>query len=289
MINFKYKIRHMRKLCWLLFFLPSISTAQVELNVMTFNIRYNNPADSLNSWPYRKDKVTSQILFHKADIVGVQEALYDQISDMQHELTSYKYVGVGREGGNKGEYSAIFFDTTNLHLLQTETFWLSEHPEVVGVKGWDAALPRIVTWAKFSDKRSAKVFYVFNTHFDHMGKLARRESAKLLLRKVKEIAGNIPAIITGDFNAQPTEEPIQVLVNKEDTDHFTDTKAVSIQPHYGPDGTFNSFQSKEIHDQPIDHIFIKGNIKVLQHATLSQSWKGRFSSDHFPVWVKVEM
>ncbi|RYY00405.1 MAG: endonuclease/exonuclease/phosphatase family protein [Gammaproteobacteria bacterium] len=185
-----------------------------DLNVMTFNIRYNNVGDSLNAWPYRKDKVASQILFHDVHLLGVQEALHLQMQELGSRLPKFKSLGVGRGGGEKSEYSAIFYDTTRLLALASETFWLSQTPNVVGSKGWDAAFARIVTWAKFKDRKSGKTFFFFNTHFDHMGKEARRESAKLLLQKVVDIAGQTRAIVTGDFNAVPTDEPIQVIVDK---------------------------------------------------------------------------
>jgi endonuclease/exonuclease/phosphatase family metal-dependent hydrolase len=260
--------------------------AQHELNVMTFNIRYNNPGDSINAWPNRKFYVSSQILFHKAHIVGVQEALHEQITDMAKELSNYKHIGVGRADGKQaGEYSAIFYDTTRLVLLQQATFWLAEQTNIPGKKGWDAAIERIVTWAKFQDKASRKVFYHFNTHFDHIGKIARKESANLVLQKVKEIAGKTPSVITGDFNASPDDEPIQVLTAADNPDKLLDTKQLSASPHYGPNGTFNGFRSKETSDKPIDYIFVNFGFKVLQHATLSQTWQGRFSSDHFPVFA----
>ena len=262
--------------------------AQEPLRVMTFNIRLNTASDSLNAWPFRKDKVASQILFHKVDLLGVQEALHDQMMDLQQRLPNYKYVGGGRDDGKtKGEYSAIFYDTTRLQLLSNDMFWLSETSNVAGSKGWDAAITRIVTWAKFKDKRSKKIFYAFNTHFDHIGKIARRESAKLVLQKVKEIAGSTPAIITGDFNAEPTDEPIQVIVDKNNPLHLTDSKELSQTPHYGPTGTFTGFQNKERNDQPIDYIFLKGSWKVLTHATISQTWGGRFASDHFSVIAEL--
>jgi endonuclease/exonuclease/phosphatase family metal-dependent hydrolase len=262
--------------------------AQEPLRVMTFNIRLNTASDSLNAWPYRKDKVASQILFHKVDLLGVQEALHDQMMDLQQRLPNYKYVGGGRDDGKtKGEYSAIFYDTTRLQLLSNDMFWLSETSNVAGSKGWDAAITRIVTWAKFKDKRSKKTFYAFNTHFDHIGKIARRESAKLVLQKVKEIAGSTPAVITGDFNAEPTDEPIQVIVYKNNPLHLTDSKELSQTPHYGPTGTFTGFQNKERNDQPIDYIFLKGSWKVLTHATISQTWGGRFASDHFSVIAEL--
>ena len=259
-----------------------------ELNVMTFNIRYNTKNDSLNAWPYRKDNAASQVKFHNVHILGVQEALYDQITDLSQSLTKYKYTGVGRDDGKtKGEYSAIFYDTTRLKLMGSSTFWLSLTPEVPGSKGWDANITRIVTWAKFRDVASKKTFFVFNTHFDHIGQEARRESAKLIKQKVKDIAGIHHVIITGDFNAHPSDEPIKILVAENDRDKFIDTKAVSITPHYGPEGTFNGFASKERDSEPIDYIFIKGKWKVWQHATLSQTWGGRFSSDHFPVFARL--
>lgn len=271
-------------------FITISSFSQEELNVMTFNIRFNNPGDSLNAWPHRREKVSSQILFHKAHLVGVQEALLGQLNDIKHDLKKFKFIGVGRaDGKEKGEYSAILYDTTRLTLLKTETFWLAEKTNVPGMKGWDAAFERIVTWAKFRDKKSKREFYHFNTHFDHVGKTARKESALLLLKKVNEIAGKNPVIITGDFNAKPTDEPIMVIVDTGNTMKLTDAKSVSKTAHYGPTGTFNAFQSKETSNEPIDYIFIKNKVTVLQHATLSQSWNGRFSSDHFPVFAVIKI
>jgi endonuclease/exonuclease/phosphatase family metal-dependent hydrolase len=264
------------------------ANAQSPLTVMTFNLRLNVASDSLNAWPYRKDLVASQVKFFDVNILGVQEALYDQMLDLQRLLPQYKSAGEGRKDGKTGgEFSAIFYDTTRLACLKTETFWLSQTPGVAGSVGWDAVLPRIVTWCSFEDKMTHKKFYAFNTHFDHIGKVARAESARLLLKKVKEIAGTLPAVVTGDFNAGPSDEPIKIIVDKNNPDHLTETKFISQEPHYGPDGTFNAFQSKEVSDEPIDHIFIKNNVRVLKHATISESWKGRFSSDHFPVLAAI--
>jgi endonuclease/exonuclease/phosphatase family metal-dependent hydrolase len=271
-----------------LFFQTTFLAAQDVLTVMTFNLRLNTSSDSLNAWPYRKDKAAAQILFHKVELLGVQEALHDQMMDLQQRLPNFTYTGGGRDDGKtKGEYSAIFYDTTRLQLLAAGMFWLSQSPSVPGSKGWDAAITRIVTWAKFKDRKTKKLFYAFNTHFDHMGKVARRESAKLLLQKVKEIAGTNPSVITGDFNAVPTDEPIQVLMDKTNPLVFTDSKEISQTPHYGPTGTFNGFQSKEEHDQPIDYIFLKGKWNVLSHASISQTWGGRFASDHFAVLAQM--
>ena len=267
--------------------LLSATQAQQPLHVMSFNIRLNVASDSANAWPHRKDFVASQILFHDAHIVGVQEALHNQMVDLSERLKGFKYVGAGRDDGKeRGEYSAIFYDTARLQVLKSETFWLSQTPTVPGSKSWDAAITRVVTWAQLRDKRSGKTFFAFNTHFDHMGKVARAESARLLKQRVKEVAGNSPVVITGDFNSAPTDEPIQVLLSAPDA--FTNAKSVSAAPHYGPTGTFTGFQQKETTDDPIDFIFIKNGFKVLKHATLSQTWGGRFSSDHFPVLAVLQ-
>ena len=278
----------MKKMLVVIIVMLSMNGRSQELNVMSFNIRLNVKSDSLNAWPYRKDKVALQILFHQVHILGVQEALYEQMMDLSNSLPGYKYAGVGRDDGKaKGEYSAIFYDTTRLKLLESSTFWLSLTPDIPGSKSWDAAITRIVTWTKFRELKTKRIFFVFNTHFDHIGQEARRESAKLLKQKVRDIAGNAPVIITGDFNSKPADEPIKILTDVNDKNKFIDTKTISLTPHYGPDGTFNGFASKERDNEPIDFIFIKGNWKVLQHATLSQTWEGRFSSDHFPVFAKL--
>ncbi|MES2647381.1 MAG: endonuclease/exonuclease/phosphatase family protein [Bacteroidota bacterium] len=262
--------------------------AQAPLNVMSFNIRYNNITDEENSWPFRKDNAAMQIRFYEANVVGVQEALHDQLEDLKQRLPGFNVIGVGRDDGKQaGEYSAILYNKDRLKVLDSATFWLSETPDKPGSKGWDAAITRVVTWAKFRDKKTRKAFYLFNTHFDHKGSVARRESARLLLKAVDSIAGKMPAIITGDFNAAPLDEPIKVLTDITNKFHLTNTLGLSQLPHYGPAGTFNEFGPKEISNNPIDYIFIKGKFHVLKHATISESWGGRFSSDHFPVFTSL--
>lgn len=256
---------------------------------MTFNLRFDNPRDGENQWKYRKENVASIINFYDVDVCGMQEVLKSQIEDLEHLLPNYEWVGVGRDNGkDKGEFSCIFYNKERVKLLKTKTFWLSETPEKTD-KGWDANLPRIVTWAFFKSKKTRKEFYVFNTHFDHMGVVARRESAKLLLEKVKEIAKNAPAIITGDFNATPSDEPIRILTDERNPDFLKDTELLSETPHFGPYSTFNGFTEKEQEGRHIDYIFIKNyNFKVKKHATLSPTWAGKFASDHHAVFSVLE-
>ncbi|HMP94753.1 MAG TPA: endonuclease/exonuclease/phosphatase family protein [Phnomibacter sp.] len=258
------------------------------LRVVTFNIRFDNPKDSPNHWQARKDYVTSQLLFHQADLAGIQEALHNQVVDMQQAMPHFGFVGVGRDDGQQaGEYSGIFYNKQRLQLLKHNTFWLSLTPQVPGSKSWDAAITRIVTWAQFKDLKTKKTFFHFNTHFDHIGKEARRQSAKMLLEQIEAIAGNTPTLVTGDFNATPNDEPIQVIVEDTNPLRLTNAKAISATGHYGPAGTFNAFGPRETSNLPIDYIFVKGGWKVFSHATLSQTWQGRFASDHFAVFAEV--
>ena len=271
-------------------FFISLSIHAQDLHVMSFNIRLNIASDSLNAWPYRKDLVASQILFHDIHVLGVQEALHDQMMDLKERLRHFKFTGGGRDDGKtKGEYSAIFFDSTRLHLLESKTFWLSLTPDTPGSKSWDAAITRIVTWARFRDTKTRKIFYVFNTHFDHIGKQARMESAKLLKQKAAKIAGNQPVIIMGDLNAKPNEDPYLIFTNKKDSFQVLDSKDLSLGGHYGPTGTFNGFGAKERDESPIDYIFVRGKWKVKKHATISQTWQGKFASDHFAVLAIVSL
>jgi len=257
-------------------------------NVMTFNLRYHNNYDSLNGWTYRKDKVCSEIKFFDVDILGTQENLKDMVDDLDKCLDGYEHVGVGRDDGKtKGEYSAIYIRKDKFSIMKNGTFWLSETPDVPGSKSWDAALTRICTWAKLKDKKTGKVFFVFNTHFDHIGKVARAESGHLIVRYIDSIAHNTPALLMGDLNTTPQEEAVHSILDPANKYKLYNTIAISKEPHFGPTGSFNSFTNKETSEQPIDHIFVSKDFEVLKHANLSETWGGRYSSDHFPVYARI--
>ncbi|MFZ4543886.1 MAG: endonuclease/exonuclease/phosphatase family protein [Saprospiraceae bacterium] len=284
---------HKKLIFFLVYFLAvnnSLLLSQMNvINMMTFNIRLSTAEkDTLDNWEHRKQKVYDVIDFMDTDIFGVQEAKPDQLKDLQKYYgSSYKYIGLPRETGVNGEFCAIFYSPSRFEVLAENTFWLSENPQNSGVKGWDAACPRIVTYGKFKDKIYDKTFFVFNTHFDHIGQIARRESAKLLLQKVSEIAGEQPVMVMGDFNSKPKDEPITTLCKEFDQTTLIDSKELSLSRHFGPTGTFNGFGTKETSNEPIDYIFIKNSVRVLKHATLSTSWNGRFASDHFPVFARI--
>ena len=214
---------------------------------------------------------------------GVQEATLTQMKDLKAGLPNYDYVGVGRDdGATKGEFSAIFYKSSEMKVLQENTFWLSETPEKVSV-GWDAALPRICTYAKFELSSSKKRFWHFNTHFDHMGEIARAESAKLIVSKISDLVSSGDALVlSGDFNAEPHEEPILVL------NHSFDDPADKVKLQ-GPVGTFSGFQLDAVLDRRIDYIFTKNvEVKTYQHLDTKRS-NGRWISDHLPVLLSFDL
>ena len=256
------------------------------MNIISFNIRYNTESDGVNAWPNRVEMVTGLLRFHEADIFGLQEALYEQVDDIENEFGNYKWIGVGRDDGkNKGEFCPIFYNKSKFILLKHGNFWLSETPEKPGL-GWDAACNRIVTWGKLQSKVTGKQFLVFNTHFDHRGVLARKNSAIMLRNKIEEMTynKNLPVILTGDFNLTPDELPISLLKK-----YLSDSRDISKEPPYGPTGTYNGFKIDADLDRRIDYIFVYGNIKVLKYAALSDSKNKRFPSDHLPVFARVQL
>jgi endonuclease/exonuclease/phosphatase family metal-dependent hydrolase len=261
----------------------SSAPQDAPLRVMTFNIRYNNPGDGEDAWPMRKEKAASMIRFHGADLVGVQEALRGQLDDLSALLPGFGWFGVGRSAERQGEYSAILYRADRFELLDQNTFWLSETPEVAGSKGWDADYERIVTWGRLRDRRTGQVFYHFNTHFDHVGETARRESARMIVARIATIAGNAPVIVTGDFNTVPESPAYQTMAAA-----LSDAMTVTRAPHHGPTSTWNGF--KEIEPgRRIDFIFVGEGVEVLQHAILSDRFDGRFPSDHLPVIAEIRV
>jgi endonuclease/exonuclease/phosphatase family metal-dependent hydrolase len=191
------------------------SDDQSHIRVMSFNVRYNEPRDGVNAWPNRKQKVADVIRFHKADLVGVQEALVGQLEDLEKLLPTFAWCGVGRTDGKRdGEFSAILYKKQRFRLIECKTFWLSETSEIAGSKAWDAAYPRIVTRAKFRDERSKKTFFHFNTHFDHVGVKARFESARMIIGRIRNASAGTQSILTGDLNVKEDTEAYKTLVTR---------------------------------------------------------------------------
>jgi len=271
-------------LAFLCVFLFQLGVAQ-PIKVMSYNIRFDNPGDSVNAWPNRKDKVAALIRKYNPDIIGVQEALLHQLHDLTRILPDYSFVGVGRDDGKElGEYSAILYRHGRFGLLGNTTQWLSETPEVPGSKSWDAAITRIVTIARFYDKELKREFGIFNTHFDHVGKEARNFSAIALTHLINNTRTkneNLPIVLTGDFNCERSEPPYQTLVKDE---LLQDTKPVNDQT-----GTFCGFEVDATECRAIDFIFHTKEWILRGYKVIEDHDEKYYPSDHLPVLTEFEL
>ncbi len=250
--------------------------------VMSYNIRMNTPADGPNAWPLRKDKVIGLLNFYQPDMFGIQEGLPEQVADLTAGLPDYEHVGVGRDDGiSSGEHMCIFYRKSRFLKLDYGTFWFNEATDKPGI-GWDAACNRTCTWIRLKDLSTKKVFYYFNTHLDHRGNIARRESANLLLKFMKNInKENLPFVLTGDFNSIKENEPIQIILKE-----LIDARTICRTKPYGPDGSSGGFEIRPF-SRIIDYVFVNDRVSVLRHAILTDSDGKYFHSDHLPVFAEI--
>ncbi len=271
---------------WLLLLFSVAVFAQPELKVMSYNIRLDVKADGENQWDKRKEKVAALMNYYEADFIGGQEVQHHQLNYLLEHLSGYAHIGVGRDDGKEaGEYSCIFYKKDKYIVLQQSTFWLSPTPDSAS-KAWDAAFNRVCTYGLFKNKKTKQLFWVFNTHFDHIGKTARLESAKLISQKIQQLnTKNYPVILSGDFNSRPAEPPAQYIMG-----WMQNARNSSRLVHGGPD-TWNGFKFHEKPDGCIDYIFITHDkrMTISKFATLTDSYDGKYPSDHFPVLATILM
>ncbi|MCK5701688.1 MAG: endonuclease/exonuclease/phosphatase family protein [Cyclobacteriaceae bacterium] len=281
------------KILTLILFICMVSFAQAqELTVATFNLRYsiekNHKSDSVKGedWARRGPVAASLVRFHEFEIFGTQEGLLHQLEDLSSWLPGYKYVGVGREDGKKaGEYTAVFYKTERFKVLNHGDFWLSETPEKPSM-GWDGTCcHRMCTWVHFEDCESGNSFYFFNTHFDHQAVIARKESSKLILQKIDDIAGDNPVIFMGDLNGDHESEWYKSL---ETSKKLQDTFNQAEDP-YAVNGSFNGFGRRTESKSIIDHVFVTKHFKTEKWGILTDTYHGKFPSDHFPVMVELKI
>jgi len=268
--------------CVIAIFLFNVSIYSQTDKLLTFNIRYDNPHDKKDNWQHRKEKVIQLISHYQPVIFGIQEGLANQVNYINEALEEYQYIGVGRDDGKtKGEYCAIFFDRKKYRVLQSSTFWLSETPDKISV-GWDADIQRICTYGLFEHVITKNKIWVFNTHFDHIGKIAQEHSAKLLSDTIQKInKNNWPVVLMGDFNVTPEQKPIALLKS-----NLAYALEISEKPLYGPNGTYNGFKNQTI-DERLDYFFVKG-LKVLSYVHIDDRLNNnRPISDHLPVLINI--
>ena len=282
-----------------------------EMNVATYNLRLSNLGDSLqgDGWGQRAPYVAKLIQYHEFDIFGTQEGKHHQLEDLKAMMPEYEYIGVGRDDGAQGgEYAAIFYKPERFELLDSGNFWLSEDTTQPN-KGWDAECIRVCTWGKFLDKLSGNTFVHFNLHMDHIGVVARAESAKLILEKIKAFPEKLPVMLSGDFNVDQLNESYLLLQNSGIlSDAYT-----TADMDYANNGTCNAFQPDAMTEERIDHIFLSPEFKVKKYGILTDTYRSpadetdtvdtsnfpkevglmkytaRTPSDHFPVAIRVEL
>ena len=254
-----------------------------DISVMTYNIKWDNTNDTVNNWNDRKEAMVDLLKHYQPNIIGMQEVVNGQLNYLVTNLLNFSSIGVGREDGKeKGEYSPILYDTKLFKVLKNSTFWLSDTPDKISV-GWDAALERICTYALFEDLKTKKQFWVFNTHFDHIGVMAREKSAELIVSKMKDInVDNLPVVLMGDLNLTPDETPILYL-----KDALTDGQSITEKTFYGPTGTFNGFDQDRVLTNRIDYIFVD-SFKVLEYMHIDDRMENnKHISDHLPVLATI--
>lgn len=281
-----------------------------QLFVGSYNIRYHNSNDDKagNVWTKRCQVICDQINFEDPDVFGAQEVLVEQLHDLLGKLDGYGYIGVGRDDGKEaGEYAAIFYKKDRVELLRDGHFWLNETPDQPKL-GWDAACVRICTWGEFRQKQSKKKFYYFNLHMDHVGIVARREAAKLVVSKIRQIAKEAPVVLTGDFNVDQTDEIYSIF----STSGILKDSYECARIRFAENGTFNDYHPEYMSTSRIDHVFVSPELKVDRYAILTNMYwtktpetdkelksnqapgqvsfgkaTPRTPSDHYPVLVKL--
>ncbi|TCP57450.1 endonuclease/exonuclease/phosphatase family metal-dependent hydrolase [Tamaricihabitans halophyticus] len=256
-----------------------------KLHVMSYNLRYASD-QSPNSWDERRPAMAQLLNDERPSLIGTQEGLHDQLTDVQADLPdSYEWIGVGREGGEDGEYSAIFYDTTRLEMLSEENFWLSDTPDVPGSTSWGNELPRMVTWGKFKDTVTGTEFVAMNTHFDHKSENARLRSAELIRDRVAELDANLPVVLTGDFNANTSSEPYSILTAEDALLDSWNTAGEQLTPEYA---TFGGYEEPAEGDR-IDWLLTDDQVAVEQVGINPFEHEGQYPSDHLPVQTLVTL
>ena len=250
---------------------------------MTYNLRYASDTPP-NSWPERLPVAVAMLRELKPDVMGVQEALWRQVCDLETALPHYGWIGLGRDGGSRGEFMAVYFKQDRLQPLAFDHFWLSDTPAVIASTTWGNTNRRMVTWVLFQDKKTGKRFYYWNTHFDHQIQKAREKSAQLVMDRIGQLTDRLPIVLVGDFNAAHDSNPVYgMLVNPRG---FTDTW-VSAEERGKEFGTFHGYRAPQPDGKRIDWILSRGSVKALRSQIVTYNQNGQYPSDHFPVVADI--
>lgn len=253
--------------------------AEATLKVMSFNVRYGTAMDGPNHWRHRKDILVETIRRHAPDIIGTQECLEFQAEYIAEKLPEYRWIGIGRDPGGKGEMTAVLYKRSLLVPIECRHFWLSETPDVPSSKSWDSSLTRITTYIRFHHVPTGEFTHCFNTHFDHRGQEARIRSAELMVEQARAIPSDAPVIIIGDFNAAAeSSRPWAVFKEGGYQDAW-----LAAEHREGPPVTWGAFKAPQPGGDRIDWILFRGPFSVQHAETVLYNEDGRYPSDHYPV------
>lgn len=256
------------------------------LRMMSFNLRYAAANDPY-PWQTRRALVQEVIENRQPDVIGTQEGLHQQIIDMQNDLPDYEWIGVGREGGQLGEYMAVFYNPDRLQPLEHSHFWLSDTPAVISSATWGNKIPRMVTWVRFQDLQTSKTFYFLNTHFDHQSEVSRQASADLIMERLADFDPDVPVVITGDFNASPTSMSHSIFTDG----GLEDSMLSADQTVNGNLGTYHNYGDATGGgpSRRIDWIMHSDQVDVSHSEIITFSKNGQYPSDHFPVIIEATL
>jgi len=280
----------------LVLLLPTVAAGQSApqsepLSVMSFNIRYGTANDGENRWPLRRAQLLDLLRTENADVIGVQEALHDQIVEITAALSAYAVIGVGRDDGlTRGEYAAILYRRDRFHVAESGTFWFSDTPSVVASRSWGNSITRICTWARLVDRQGG-AFWVFNVHLDHQSQPSRERSTQLLAEHIRARSTPAePVIVTGDFNVGESNPALRSLLAASDSGAplLVDTFRLR-HPGATEVGTFTGFDPARTTGDKIDYVLVSPGIEVLDAAILRTAVDGRLPSDHFPVTARLRV
>jgi endonuclease/exonuclease/phosphatase family metal-dependent hydrolase len=255
------------------------------LCVMTYNLRFASDRPP-NAWPDRRPIMRDSIRDVAPDLIGTQEGVYHQLKDMAQDLPEYDWIGLGRDGGSRGEFMAIYYLRDRFEPLEYDHFWLSDTPEIIASTTWGHSNRRMVTWVKFHDRQADREFYFWNTHFDHQVQPAREKSAHLILERINALNTSLPVILLGDFNATAGRNPVyDILVND---DAFVDTWNTAKERRGEVVKTFHGFRGPTPGDDRIDWILTRGPVACDATEIPTFHRDGQYPSDHFPVvaWLR---
>jgi endonuclease/exonuclease/phosphatase family metal-dependent hydrolase len=261
-------------------------TSPGTLRVMSYNLRFASDTPP-NAWPARRPLMRELIQQDAPDVIGTQEGVYRQLKDLATDLPEFDWIGLGRDGGSRGEFMAVFYRKARLEPLEFDHYWLSDTPEVMGSKTWGPRLARMVTWVKFRDRQTGTEFFFINTHFDHQVQAAREKSSELIRQRVAAMETKLPVLLVGDFNAAAGNNKAFDILTRDG--FFTDTWITAKERKGEGIATFNGFKAIQPGGPRIDWILARGDVRVDRAEILTFQRDGQFPSDHFPIVATVRL